>query len=631
MNFFPVCFGIMVAMLGIWVEVGTAQTITDTDMPDANLRAAVLARLQALSIVGSTDTTFTRTDMADSGFTVFSASRKSITDITGLEHATSLVTVSFFKNSITTIPDLSALSSLTTLNFKENSITTVVATHLPTSLQKLHLQENSISTLPDLSSLTSLTHLYANNNSLSALPTLPSSLQEIRISNTTLGAELGLDNNSISTLPDLSSLTSLKILYLYNNSISAIPTTLPINLQQLDLSGNSISDISGVSRLTNLNTLWLGNNNISDISALASLSTNLLHLGIGNNNISDISVLENLKTKLKSLYLNYNEISDLSPVSKLTALTTLYLTGTKITTTDMILPLTNLISLDISGHRITDVGEFQKLATIFPYVDPPVQFLYIKPYPAPEFDLSKLNDPEALRAYLYVPPPTSVDTPPPAETTPVKKPPKRKITFECPVGWVRSDGFAGRNRRVLLYEVKLEMDIHNRVSIYKPVWVAIYVHPDEGLENLDGWKLQVALPHNHHREYLLTTENSVVVASEIEGVEGGFAFIENPKETPFPMVGMGFMASLMPGFDYRLYDDRGRKVDFGIACYKRGDIFQVLKNMEDPSVFRKIPLETFNWDADYIRSEWTVPVPAPAAPSLVKKSVVGTWGDLKKQ
>lgn len=109
---------------------------------------------------------------------------------------------------------------------------------------------------------------------------------------------------------------------------------------------------------------------------------------------------------------------------------------------------------------------------------------------------------------------------------------------------MRSDGFAGRNRRVLLYEVNVEMDISNPVSIYKPIWVAIYVHPDEALENLDGWKLKVALPYNHHRDYLLTAENSVVDAGF---VEGGFAFIENSEEDPFPMTGVGFTGAPAPG------------------------------------------------------------------------------------
>ena len=210
--------------------------------------------------------------------------------------------------------------------------------------------------------------------------------------------------------------------------------------------------------------------------------------------------------------------------------------------------------------------------------------------------------------------------------------PKRKIILQCPVGWQRTDGFAGRTRRALLYEVNLQMDLQSLGSIYKPIWVAIYVHPDEALENLDGWKLKVAVPYNLHREYPLTAENSVVVDANIEGIEGGFAFIESPAENPFPMIGMGFTGAHVPGFDYRLYDDTGRKVDFGIACYKQGGIFQALKEMEDPRVLRNVPLETLDWDAaTYIRSEWTVPVPAPAAPSLIKKTIVGTWADLKKQ
>ena len=230
------------------------------------------------------------------------------------------------------------------------------------------------------------------------------------------------------------------------------------------------------------------------------------------------------------------------------------------------------------------------------------------------------------------PPQSPENTTPPVETTPETPPQRRIVIQECPVGWIRSDGFAGRTRRVLLYEVNLEMDIRNPISIYKPIWVAIYVHPDEGLENLDGWKLQVAVPYNHHRDYLLTAENSVVVDAGF--VAGGFAFIENPKENPFPMVGMGFTGSPVPGFDYRLYDETGRRVDFGISCYKRFDVFQVLRNAEDPRVLRKVLLESLDWNASwFIRSEWTVPVPVnvPGAPSLQGVNLVGTWADLKKQ
>lgn len=42
--------------------------------------------------------------------------------------------------------------------------------------------------------------------------------------------------------------------------------------------------------------------------------------------------------------------------------------------------------------------------------------------------------------------------------------PKRRIIQDCPVGWVRSDGFAGRNRRVLIYEVNLQMEANTFFS-----------------------------------------------------------------------------------------------------------------------------------------------------------------------
>ena len=572
-------------MLGIWVEVGTAQTtITATEMPDAKLRTRVLEQLKNLMIVDSTATTFTDDDMENSLFKSLGPPGDNIGNLTGLEYA--------------------------------------------------------------------------------------------------------------------------------------------INLTQLTLSNNSISDISAVSGLTNLTQLSLDDNNISDISAVSGL-TNLRTLNLARNEIRYISVLSNL-IKLTNLDLSHNEIRDFSVLSTLkTKLATLYLDGSKIRTTDPLLPLTNLQNLFIRDHRITDVGELLKLARL--------ENLQDLRFDDDRFDLSKLNDPDALRKFLYVRP-DSIDADravafedypenPPTETlsvtirfdepvygfqmddiiveteldtgtgaatlealTPTTEPaqtyiatirlptnaagtvrvivragaaetedrridpavdrvfgpiafstlppPKRKIIiYECPVGWVRSDGFLGRNRRVLIYEVNVEMDLHNRVSIYKPVWVAIYVHPDEGLENLEGWKLQVALPYNHHSEYLLTAENSVVVDSKIEGVEGGFAFIKDPEEEPFPMTGIGFATSPAPGFDYRLYDDTGRKVDFGISCYKRFDIFQVLKEMEDPRVLRQVLLESFDWDQWFLRSEWTVPIPVnvPGSPSLQRVNLVGKWVDLKKQ
>ena len=386
MKVFSLYFSIMIVMLGIWVEVGPAQTtIGETEMPDANLRAAVLARLKALNIVDSTATTFTDNDMADSRFTVFSGYKKAISDMTGLKYA----------------------ASLTELNLNNNSISTI-RTDLPTSLKKLHLRENSISTIPDLSSLTVLEWLYLSNNSISTIPTnLPTSLKD-----------LDLGGNSISTIPNLSTLTSLIALRLYDNSISDISEVSKLTLINLELQDNSISDISALNGKTSLQTLNLGNNKISDMSTVSSL-TSLIHLELYNNKISDISALENL-TSLGVLDLGGNSISDISALANLTALTTLYISRNKIsdisvlagltnllflslrnneiTTTDALLTLTGLDSLWLGDNRITDVNEFQKLSSLTSLYFLSLDSSYTN-------QLSILNDPEALRAFLYVPPP----------------------------------------------------------------------------------------------------------------------------------------------------------------------------------------------------------------------------------
>ena len=499
MKSFYVCLGMMIIMLGVWVEVSTAQTITETDMPDANLRAAVLARLKIFGIVDSTATTFTRNDMVDARFiSLFEYLTEKITDLTGLNYATRLTVLNLHNNEISDMSVVASLTNLTSLNLSRNNISNISAVSGLTALTNLNLSRNNISNISAVSGLTALT-------------------------------SLGINDNSISNISAVSGLTAL------------------INL---NLSRNNISNISAVSGLTALTNLNLSKNNISNISAVSGL-TALTSLRINNNSISDISAVFGL-TKLKWLYLHDNSITEVSQLQGLSS-------------------LTNLEELYLDA-------DFKN-------------------------DLQALSDVNALKAFLYV----SLVSP---RDVPLVSPRERKIIiYECPVGWQRHDRFGGPTQRVLLYEVKLQMDLHNRISIYKPDSVAIYVHPDEGLENLEGWKLHVAVPYNHHREYLLTAENSVVVDSEIEGVEGGFAFIESPEEAPFPMVGMGFTGAAVPGFDYRLYDDMGRRVDFGIACYKRGGIFQALKDMEDPRVLRKVHLERLDWDAaTYIRSEWTVPV-----------------------
>jgi internalin A len=97
---------------------------------------------------------------------------------------------------------------------------------------------------------------------------------------------LSLENNKISDIKPLESLTNLSVLNLGNNQISDIkPLKSLTNLNVLFLENNSISDIKPLESLTNLTVLWLENNSISDIKPLASL-TNLTELWLGGNPIA---------------------------------------------------------------------------------------------------------------------------------------------------------------------------------------------------------------------------------------------------------------------------------------------------------------------------------------------------------
>ena len=218
--------------------------------------------------------------------------------------------------------------------------------------------------------------------------------------------------------------------------------------------------------------------------------------------------------------------------------------------------------------------------------------------------------------------------------------PKRRIIKQCPIGWTRGSVF-GNTKKALIYELKVEVDATNRTSIYQLKSVAIYVHPDENLETLDGWTLKVGTLYNQFgKELKLTAENSVID-------EHNFAHIENPDETPIPMSTLGYIGQSLPSFDYRLYDGGGVRVDFGISCYKGGGLTWRLWNTKDPRLLRVLPLaggeaslsvqmENLNWQTPFFRSEWTAAVmpdlpDAPAAPSQMKGNMVGTWADLKKQ
>jgi hypothetical protein len=216
------------------------------------------------------------------GLISLNASARNITDLTGLECATSLTRLWLLYNQIS---DISPLANLTGLTW-------------------LDIQYNQISDISPLANLTNLTDLRLTNNQINDISPL---------ANLTGLTKLDIQYNQISDISPLANLTNLTWLGLTNNQISDIsPLTNLTNLTGLYFSLNPISDISPLANLTSLTDLHLLVNQISDISPLANL-TNLLYLDLSLNQISDISPLTNL-TNLTELGLNDNQISDISPL-----------------------------------------------------------------------------------------------------------------------------------------------------------------------------------------------------------------------------------------------------------------------------------------------------------------------------
>ena len=288
---------------------------------DDNLKAAIIA-----AIIEDEDIVIPEPDRDDfypsdlKGLDVLHAEEWNVSDLTGLEHCTSLERLYLKDNQIDDLSTLAHLTGLTELSIGGNQISGVPPLANLASLTEFNLDHNQISDISLLANLTGLTELSLEGNQISDISSL---------ANLTSLRDLRLGSNNISDISLLANLTSLNYLRLGSNNISDIsPLANLTSLDYLYLEGNQISDISPLANLTSLDYLRLGSNNISDISPLANL-TSLNYLRLENNNISDISPLAEL-AKLTKLYLWSNNISDISPLANLTKLEKLDLSDNKI-------------------------------------------------------------------------------------------------------------------------------------------------------------------------------------------------------------------------------------------------------------------------------------------------------------
>jgi Leucine-rich repeat (LRR) protein len=190
----------------VLVTVVTQQNIT---VPDLNLRASIL------SAVGKPSGALDNIDMLK--LTQLTANYGAIGDLTGLEWASNLASLSLTGNSISNLSKIRNLPNLRTLALDSNPIIDFSQIAALTNLTELSLAGNSITNIAFVNNLTSLTLL-------------------------------NLSNNRVADISPLIALTNLSYIFLGQNlltNISLLPTLarladVDVTLNLLDISSNSV-------------------------------------------------------------------------------------------------------------------------------------------------------------------------------------------------------------------------------------------------------------------------------------------------------------------------------------------------------------------------------------------------------
>ena len=196
-----------------------------------------------------------------------------IEDLTGLEHATAMTTLSLPYHDVSNITALQNLTQLTSLDLRNNyEISDYTPLSGLTNLTSLNLVNTYISDITFLSSLTKLTEL---NIGVDFYGTLfgESELSDISsLANLTELTSLKLGETKVSDISDLSDLTKLTTLSLRKTKVRSISTLSNLTkLEILLLYGNKIVDISPLTGLTNLSYLTLSGNPVVNTLPLCPL------------------------------------------------------------------------------------------------------------------------------------------------------------------------------------------------------------------------------------------------------------------------------------------------------------------------------------------------------------------------
>lgn len=248
-----------------------------------------------------------------------------VTNLSGIEHFTSLVELNVssnnlsgnlslpilpnlkkfkcFSNDLTSIT-LNGFSALEVLVCSQNDITTLNLTNLP-NLKQIFAGNNEILYL-DASSFTNLEDLDISSNPTTSL--IVSGLSQLK--------SLEASTTSISTI-NLQGLTAIQRIEIDNSNLTTLDVSNLITLTTLDCSDNNIVNlnVSGATALKTLTCYFNATNNL-DLSGLTALET----LRCQNSGVVTLNLSGAIKLKFLNCRDNYITSLNLSGLTKLTTL-----------------------------------------------------------------------------------------------------------------------------------------------------------------------------------------------------------------------------------------------------------------------------------------------------------------------
>ena len=295
------------AVLKAWYE--SAVNIPDAALNKALQDATGLSTVTVESMLGLSGTV----NLTNMG----------ITTLTGMEYAINAKRILLSNNTVVSLDQLKNLSHLEYLDYSNNSVKMVPswiftlpnltfvngsnnastamqqASTASSALKELYLENNALTSIPDISFCSEMTSLSFTNNALAAFPTTILSLPKL--------STLYLSGNKITEVPNLSSLGNLTVLNVEKNFLTAFPEGLEnmANLKQLSLSCNAITSIpDAIANMPNLTTLIIYGNAITVLpESLNSSKLTVLDIGLNDIDLSaNEAMIKSLTDKLDSFY-----------------------------------------------------------------------------------------------------------------------------------------------------------------------------------------------------------------------------------------------------------------------------------------------------------------------------------------